>query len=290
MTAPVAPRRSALARRGVLAAAFAAALAGWSPDARPQGIGLPGGDDAKPVEIEAENGIEWNRKAKIYVARGNARARQGEVSVFADVMTAHYRDSQDGRADIWRIDAEGSVRLVSPDQAAYGDKAVYRVDQGVLVLTGRPWLDAGAIRVSARDRLEYLQKRNLLVARGDAVATRGEDRLRADVLSARLAAGPDGKTQVQRIEALGNVQISSPDGIAQAGEGVYEPDTRTAVLSGGVKITRGGNQLNGERAEIDLETGVSKLFGRSREPVRGLVVPRAARRPAAGDVGGAPRP
>jgi lipopolysaccharide export system protein LptA len=32
---------------------------------------------SQPIEISADNGIEWNRDAKTYTARGNAVATQG---------------------------------------------------------------------------------------------------------------------------------------------------------------------------------------------------------------------
>jgi lipopolysaccharide export system protein LptA len=45
----------------------------------------------QPIEITAEGGIEWDRNAQTYVARGAAQARRGELSVAADTLTAHYR-------------------------------------------------------------------------------------------------------------------------------------------------------------------------------------------------------
>ena len=44
-----------------------------------------------------------------------------------------------------------------------------------------------------------------------------------------------------------------------------------AVLDGDVKVTRGDNQLNGGRAEIDLRTGISRLLAAEGTPVRGLL-------------------
>ncbi len=41
--------------------------------------------------------------------------------------------------------------------------------------------------------------------------------------------------------------------------------TNTAIITGNVKITRGQNVLTGERAEVDLNTNISRLFGSSIE-------------------------
>jgi len=43
--------------------------------------------------------------------------------------------------------------------------------------------------------------------------------------------------------------------------GDYNMETGIATVSGSVKITREGNELNGGYAHVDLNTGISKLFG-----------------------------
>ena len=50
---------------------------------------------------------------------------------------------------------------------------------------------------------------------------------------------------------------------------------RLAQLTGGVKITRGETQLNGERAEVNLNTGRSRLLS-GGERVKGVFLPKAA--------------
>ena len=158
-----------------------------------QGIGLPGQSKDRPIEINADQGIEWRQKSKAYIARGNARAAQGDVAVHADVLTAYYRETAAGSSDIWRIDAESRVRIVTPTQKAFGDKGVYDVDNGVLVLTGRVRMETETDRITARDSLEYWEKRNLAVARGNAIAERGENKLRADVLTAHFRKDANGR-------------------------------------------------------------------------------------------------
>lgn len=263
------------ARPGVPAtlAALAVSIALATFPAGGQGIGLPGQDKKSPLEITAEDGIEWQQETKVYIARGNARARQNDVVVHGQVLKAYYRDLPEGGTQIWRIDADGDVRIVSPTQTAYGDKAVYDVDNGVLVLTGKVWMVTETDRITARDSLEYWEKRNLVVARGDAVAIRGDNRLRADILTAHFKIGSDGKSRIHRIDAFDNVLVSSPTEIATSNQGVYNVKTGIAILSGSVKITRGENQLSGEYAEIDLNSGVSRLFGGAKQRVQGYFAP-----------------
>ncbi len=84
---------------------LAAALLGGAP-AGGQGL-IPGGGGGgdKPLEISADEGIEWRRDSNQYIARGNARAAQGDLEVFADVLIANYRPGVDSSSEIYQVDA-----------------------------------------------------------------------------------------------------------------------------------------------------------------------------------------
>ena len=260
----------------IIAPCTALAFLSFGGAAIAQGVGLPGQSGDKPIEINAEQGIEWQQRNKAYIARGNARAAQGDVAVHADVLTAYYRATDAGGTEIWRIDAEENVRIVTPTQRAYGDKAVYDVDNGVLVLTGRVRLETETDLITARDSIEYWEKRNLAVARGNAVAIRGESRLRADLLTAHFAKDQNGKARVRQVDAFDNIVITTPDEIVRSSRGIYDVESGIATLTGSVKITRGTDQLNGAYAEVNLNTGVSRIFGRGRGGVQGIFTPEKA--------------
>ena len=107
-----------------------------------------------PIQIEAEDGIEWQRANQVYVASGNARATQGSVSVQGDELIAHYKPSATGENEIYRINANGNVRITSDSEVAQSDNAVYDIDNGVLVLTGDTVrLDTAEDTIIARDSL-----------------------------------------------------------------------------------------------------------------------------------------
>ena len=259
----------------LMAAAFVSAV-------QAQGIGLPGQSRNTPLEINADQGIEWQQKTQAYIARGNARAAQGDVAVHAETLTAYYREKQGGGTAIWRIDADEKVRIVSPTQSAFGDKGVYDVENGILVLTGNVRMETETDRITARDSLEYWEKRNLAVARGNAIAERGDNKLRADVLTAHFFKDAKGKSRVRQVDAFDNIVITTPDEIVRSNRGVYDVETGIAKLTGSVKITRGTNQLNGEYAEVNLNTGVSRLFGKGGG-VRGIFTPEAVGKPGSSD-------
>ncbi|MEE8275553.1 MAG: LptA/OstA family protein [Alphaproteobacteria bacterium] len=270
--------RSTTRHLSVAAAALCAALA--AVPAAAQALGFANQSD-EPIYIEAKDGIEWRRDESTYIARGSARASQAGTTVEADILSAYYRRNEAGDTEIYLLQAEGNVRITSKSETATGDAARFDVTSGVLVITGREVrLDTGEDVIIARDSLEYYQRRRLAVARGEARAIRGERRITADVLLAYFRAG-EGETRasdVERIEAVGNVLIATPEDVVRARWADYDPIAGIATLTGDVKITRGDSQLNGEFAEVNFVTGISRLTAGAAEDggkVKGLLLPVA---------------
>jgi lipopolysaccharide export system protein LptA len=268
-----------------------------------------------PIEITATDGIEWRQQEQMMTARGNARAVRDGVTVEADRLIARYRpragappanpgESPVSGGEIWRLEAEGRVRITSPTETAEGDRAVYDIDQAVMVLSGRNLsLTTPDQRITARDSLDYWPQRRMAVARGNAlvVATDGR-RVSADTLVAHFLeappagapaatpaaarpAAPGGATpnpatpgensRIERVEAFGQVEIRTADEVVRGDRGVYSPQTGLARILGSVRITRGGNQLNGQEAIVNLRTGISRLVSAPGVRVQGLVVPQS---------------
>lgn len=294
----------ALAVLAVLAAGPAAA----------QGIDLSRGG---PVDVTASDGIEWRQADQVVIARGDARAVRGGAAVNADRLLARYRPARGrggaptpppaggspesalgGSSEIWRLEAEGNVRITTATDTARGDRAVYDIDQAVLVLTGRDLsLNSAQQVITARDSLEYWTNKRMAVARGGAqVVDRQEDRrIRADTLVAyfledapgtaegrqpvrRAAAAPGereapGEGRIDRVEAFGNVEIRTASEVVRGDRGVYSPATGMARLLGNVRITRGDNQLNGREAIVNMRTGVARLVSSPGGRVQGLIQP-----------------
>lgn len=281
--------------------AAAAALIGGG--ALAQGIDLSQGG---PVEVTAVDGIEWRQQDQVVIARGEARAVRGGVTVEADRLLARYRprggpaatqarapaEGPAGGGEIWRLEAEGNVVVSTATDRAEGDRAVYDMDQSVMVMTGR------ALRLvnpdntlTARDSIEYWSARRMAVARGNAVVVTADGRrVRADTLVAYFAAAaapgaaprpqPAGAPQnssLERVEAYGNVEIRTAEEVVRGDRGVYGPNTGIARLLGQVRITRGDNTLTGQEAIVNMQTGVARLVSAPGARVQGLVVPQHER-------------
>ena len=300
-----------------------------SPPAAATGVGFGGAgqNDRRPLDIEADQGIEWQQNANIYVARGNARATRGNVTVYADTLTAHYRNGKSAPlpktagapapkpapapapkpasapddagappgtptgtpagagigagSDIYRVEAEGNVRIQTPNQTIYGDKGVYDLDTTVAKMTGKHLrLVTPRDTLTARDSLEWYDNRQIAVARGNAVAIREEKRVAGDVLVAQVTKTGTEAARVSRVDASGHVLVSTTGEIGRGDKGVYDVDKGVATLAGNVTLARGESTASGRCAVVDLNTNVSRLLstcpglaGHSGEKVKGLIMP-----------------
>lgn len=255
-----------------------ALIALWTTTSVAQSLNLTAGGDGGPVEIFAEDGIEWQQDNLVFLARGNARAVREDVAVNADVLKAYYHDVN-GSSEIWRLDAEGSVVIASPSEQVTGDLAIYDVPNGVLIVRGQDIrFTAGPDSITAKQQLEYWEANQVAVARGDARAIRGDKRLDADVLAAYFQRMPNGETDIERVEAFDNVVITTASEKVTSDRGIYKVQSGLATLSGNVRIEREGNVITGCRAEVNLNTGISKMFAcadGSGSRVQGSIVPKS---------------
>jgi lipopolysaccharide export system protein LptA len=217
----------------------------------------------EPVEITAQDGLEWRQNEKALIAEGSVILTRGTMKLQAQTVSAYYRDSTVGdRQEVYRVDASGSVQIASDGTTGYGDNAAYDLDQGVFVLSGgEPRLEATELTVTASQNLEYWEQKKLAIARGGAVAESGDRKIVADILSAYVEPSGDDRSKLQRVEAIGAVVITTPDDTAKGKEAVYVAATGLATLCGDVEIRRGDNVLRGKCAEVNLNTGVSRLVG-----------------------------
>lgn len=292
-------------RGGVPSPALLLALLCIAPTALGQSLDLSQGG---PVEVTATDGIEWRQQDQVVIARGDARAVRGAVTVEADRLLARYRprggaatearaptDGPAGGGEIWRLEAEGNVTVHTATDRAEGERAVYDMDQAVMVMTGRDLRLTNPDNVlTARDSVEYWSQRRMAVARGNAVVVTNDGRrVRADTLVAHFAespapaaaprpaatAGEPAPSSLDRVEAFGNVEIRTAEEVVRGDRGVYSPNSRLARLLGNVRITRGDNTLAGQEAIVNMETGVARLISAPGARVQGLVVPQQGPQP-----------
>lgn len=233
-------------------------------------------DRAQPLEIVADQTLEWHRNDKRFIARGNAVATQGQTSIAAQTLTAHYTETAQSSMDIRRLVAEGAVNIVAQGNTATGDRAEYDVVRGTAEMTGDNLrLTSPDQTVTARDKFSYDVAAGRLSAHGNAVVTRGTDTLRADSVAAVFMNDATGARKLKELTATGGVVITTPTETVRGQRGVYDAATNIATLHGNVRIERGPNVLEGDSAEVNLNTNVSRMIGGSGEGgrVRGVFFP-----------------
>ena len=125
---------------GVLALAATAVISGSAV-----GQSRPATSD-DPIMIGADGG---ERSTTGFALRGRAEVTQGGNRLRADAITGVTANS-----DLSRVEAVGNVYFVTPDQSMRGDRAVYTLGNGEVVVTGDVILTQGK-NVLTGNRLVY---------------------------------------------------------------------------------------------------------------------------------------
>ena len=76
----------------------------------------------------------------------------------------------------------------------------------------------------------------------------------------------DESSRISRIDAQGNVIVSTATDIGRGDYGVYNADTGLVTLLGNVTITRGDNAIRGQYAVVDLKNNVSRMMPTAGNP------------------------
>lgn len=255
-------------------------------------------DSDQPIVVDAESGIEVQQDTQRVIARGKARAAQGDVSIVGDQLIAHYRTNADGSNEVYRVFAAGNVTMKSTDETATGTSAVYDFDKAVLVLEGDTVSLANADgTVTAKKALQYWATERVAVADGDAFAEDSEKRrvyadklvafFREDAPGAKpaakaVAAAGRARGDITYIQGFGNVRVETPKETVRGQRATYNVDTGIVTLDGNVRMTQSNNILSGEYAVVNLRGGRSQVFStrqagmtgtRENARVRALIAP-----------------
>jgi|TARA_R110002126_G_scaffold3263_1_gene18458 lipopolysaccharide export system protein LptA len=218
-------------------------------------------DSSQPLEISADGALEWHRDKQLYIANGAASATQGATTIKARVLEAYYREPKAGGMEIWKIIAKDNVEIRSENGNAYGDHAIYNLDESIAIMTGKDLrMLSDDQSLTANERFEYYTADNKLVAIGNAVITRPTETLESDTVTAWFKDG-DASRELWRAEVDGNVHIKTAQESITGDKGEYRKEDNKAEIIGNVVIRRGQNILEGTRAELDLLTNVSKVYG-----------------------------
>jgi outer membrane protein assembly factor BamD len=88
--------------------------------------------EKKPVDVVADT-MEGLEKGKIVVFKGNVIAKQVDLYLFSDMLTAYMNEETN---EIERAKAEGNVKIVKLDRTATCKEAFFYNDKGEIILKG----------------------------------------------------------------------------------------------------------------------------------------------------------
>jgi lipopolysaccharide export system protein LptA len=120
-----------------------------------QGTGVAlggfGYDRAQPVEITADS-LDVSQTDGTAIFEGNVIIGQGDMRLSAGKVVVEYGETAEGKTEISRLLASGGVTLVSAEEEAEAQNAVYSVDDGSVTLSGQVLVTQGQMVIGG-DRM-----------------------------------------------------------------------------------------------------------------------------------------
>jgi lipopolysaccharide export system protein LptA len=108
-------------------------------------------------------------------------------------------------------------------------------------------------------QLELQDKADRVIGSGGVTVTQAGLTIKSSRLTATYTRA--GTTELNRIDAVGNVIITQGDLRATSNAAIYDMDTDLITLIGNVALNQGSNRLNGGRLVIDLNAGRTVITG-----------------------------
>ncbi len=221
----------------------------------------------KPIEIFADEGIEWHKNKNKYVAIGNAKAVSGSLSLKSDRIEAFYNEKEKDGMNIKEVRAKKNVvvednkmKIIGGDYAEYKTQKDYFLIQGKRIV-----LTSESNVLKSKEKLEFWRSKNIAIATGKAEAKKNSPNKEDEftVLADKLVwylKDSEKKTTVKKMLGFKNVSIKTNNEVAFSDKAIYNNETEICKLFGNVKLQRGESFLLGEYAEVDLKSGISKLL------------------------------
>ena len=216
---------------------------------------------SSPVTIESSISLEWDQINGVYIAIGDAIVEQGNRSLKADKIIAHYDTSSKGR-DLTDISATGSVVFIDSDNIARGAKLDYRIGDETYYLSGpRAIVTSPRGVMTATGSITYNASNIInkqVVALGAASYKDDNGRI---IVGERVVALLDEEGTIETIHAEGSAKVVTPKGIVATADRInYVAATDRADLFGSVEIIDRDNIMRGARAEVEFDKEISRLL------------------------------
>ena len=134
-------------------------------------------NNENPIEIFADEGIEWHKNKNKYVALGNAKAVSGTLSLESDIIEAFYKEKDSSEMNITEVRAKKNV-IVKDNKMRItgGDYAEYKIFKDYFLIKGdKITLTSEANILKSNEKLEYWRSKNVAIATGKAEAKKDNE-------------------------------------------------------------------------------------------------------------------
>lgn len=127
------------------------------------------------------------------------------------------------------------------------------------------------------DELEVQDRKKTAVFRGNVRLVQGPTTLRASSITVYYSGRASGSTQqISKVEARGPIRVTSKDQTARGDRATFLMESQVLTLAGNVVLTKGSNELRGQKLVVNLKTGESRIDAPNRQSggrVRGVFLP-----------------
>ena len=214
-----------------------------------------------PVTIEASDFLEWDQNKGMYLAEGDAIAVQLDTRISADRLEASYDPESEGR-EINLMTATGNVSFIDGENTAMGARLVYDLQSSIYSVFGKNAKVTSPRGVMTATKKIIYDESNPEKAKingiGKANYTADDGRI---VAGDEIIAFTNETGDLQTLDAIGNAYVRTVDNQTATGDKVnYDFNTSIAILTGNVELIEGQNIIRGSRAEVDFNSGISRLI------------------------------
>lgn len=140
----------------------------WGSEKKPLALGKTTGAERRgfeqPMRITAQE-LEADNKNRVISFRGKVEARQGSMTIIADMAQVFYDKGEEGN-DIREVVASGNVKVQEGDRLATAQKAVFLNREQKITLTGEPKVWQGKDMVSGEKIIILLNEEKSFVESG----------------------------------------------------------------------------------------------------------------------------
>jgi lipopolysaccharide export system protein LptA len=201
------------------------------------------------IKITSKDGF-FDQDTNVLTLTSNVQAIVEDGS-FVETAEAFYSFKKDFGWGKEKVSISGNWGNIISEGFEY-----YKADN-VLILKGKHIITTKDGVLIAEEETKYFQNENKTVSLGNVQLKRDDNTLYADKIIAYFK----GENDLDRIEAFGNVRVYTPKGKAMGDKGYYNPEKTIVELIGNVQLEQNGNIINGQKAETNLMTSISKIYG-----------------------------